>query len=107
MQLPSRSSDDVVVLSREDVPARRHGSICAANLSGSIVEHLSTTLAASTLPHCCTTVPQVAPIATLMPGRCCDDGAAMRTVLRGGLHGHPSDISAAATFVRAAALPPP
>ena len=43
---------DVVVVSREDVPARRHETTCAANPSNTVLPvemHFSTTLALSTL----------------------------------------------------------
>ena len=62
MQLPGRSSDDVVVVSSEGAPARRHEPTCAGNLSSKTMEMRgSTTLDATRLLDCCTTVPRVAP----------------------------------------------
>ena len=81
------------------------------HLCGKLFDHHENALVRHACPHQtarllhhCTTSSAIA-TGDATPVR--DDGAAMRTVLRCGLHGHPSDISAAATFVWAAALPPP
>ena len=82
MQLPGGSSDDVVEVSREGVPTRRHEPICAGNSSTTMKMRWSATLAPTRLPECCTTVPTSSAIATGDATPVRDDGAAMRTVRR-------------------------
>ena len=82
MQLPGGSSDDVVVLTGEGVPTRRHEPNCEAYPSNTIKMHLSATPATTRLPECCTTVPTSSAIATGDATPVRDDGAAMRTVRR-------------------------
>ena len=107
MQLPGRSSDDAVEVSREGVPTRRHESTCAPYPSNTIKMHLSATPATTRLPDCCTAVLRVAPsphvdaMPVLRRRRGHEDSAARslpwpsKRSLRGG------------TFMRAPAVCPP